>query len=178
MPNFRRRPLAAAIILAVSAEQSVLAQTRAEPTLPEVKVQGEQDSGFKTESTRTANRIDTPLRDIAQTIDIVPQELIRSQNVTTLSDALRHLLDRCDTPATRSFARTIIQGERLGVSIAQMMRSLAEEMRKRRKASAEELAHKAPVKILFPLVFLIFPSIFIIVLGPAVIRIAGQLGGV
>jgi len=91
MRKFQRRPLAAAIALAVSMQHGALAQTRPEPTLPDVNVQGDKESGLKTESTRTATRIDTPLRDIAQSIDIVPQELIRSQNITTLSDALRNV---------------------------------------------------------------------------------------
>jgi tight adherence protein C len=68
----------------------------------------------------------------------------------------------------RSFVRAIVQGEQLGVSIGQIMRDLAIEMRKRRRQSAEERAHKAPIKILFPLIFLIFPPMFVILLAPAV----------
>ena len=142
------------------------------PELVDLLVVGvESGMGFSGAMRAASQRIEGPLGDELQL-------MLREQSLgATLTEALRHLLDRCDTPATRSFARTIIQGERLGVSIAQMMRSLAEEMRKRRKARAEELAHKAPVKILFPLVFFIFPSIFIIVLGPAAIRIVQGLGG-
>ncbi len=104
--------------------------------------------------------------------------MLREQSLgASMTDSLSHMLERCDTPATRSFVRTIVQGERLGVSIGQMMRSLAEEMRKRRKAKAEELARKAPVKILFPLVFLIFPAIFVVLLAPAAIGVAQSMGG-
>ena len=78
------------------------------------------------------------------------------------------MLVRADTPAVRSFVRAVTQGETLGVSIGDILRSLATEMRKRRRATAEERAQKAPVKILFPLVFLIFPAMFVILLGPAV----------
>ena len=85
--------------------------------------------------------------------------------------ALDNLQSRCPTDAIRSFVRAMIQGERLGVSVGQILRSLALEMRKRRRAMAEEKAQKAPIKILFPLVFMIFPAMFVIILGPAVISI-------
>jgi tight adherence protein C len=62
------------------------------------------------------------------------------------------------------------------VSIGQILRNLAEEMRKRRKAKAEELAQKAPVKMLFPLIFLIFPAMFVVLLLPAIIAISDTLG--
>ncbi|TML11140.1 MAG: hypothetical protein E6G33_15185 [Actinobacteria bacterium] len=78
------------------------------------------------------------------------------------------MLTRCETPAMRSFVRSILQGETLGVSIGQIMRTLAVEMRKRRRQGAEERAHKAPVKILFPLIFLIFPAMFVVLLAPAI----------
>jgi len=86
-------------------------------------------------------------------------------------DALENMLARCPTPAVRSFVRAMIQGERLGVSVGQILRSLALEMRKRRRAAAEERAQKAPIKILFPLVFMIFPAMFVVILGPAVISV-------
>jgi len=86
----------------------------------------------------------------------------------SLDEAIRNMLVRADTPAMRSFVRSVLQAETLGVSIGQIMRSLAIEMRKRRRASAEERAQKAPVKLLFPLVFLIFPALFLVVLYPAV----------
>jgi tight adherence protein C len=84
------------------------------------------------------------------------------------NEALVHMLDRVETPGMRSFVRSVLQGETLGVSIGQIMRNLAVEMRKRRRAKAEERAQKAPIKILFPLVFMIFPAIFVIILAPAV----------
>ena len=90
--------------------------------------------------------------------------------------ALTKMLDRCDTAAVRSFVRSLQQGERLGVSIGAILRNLAIEMRSRRRQLAEERAQKAPVKILFPLVFLIFPAIFIVLLGPAVFAIKDAFG--
>jgi tight adherence protein C len=83
------------------------------------------------------------------------------------NEALSNMLVRSETPSMRSFVRSVIQGETLGVSIGTIMRNLAVEMRKRRRQAAEEKAHKAPIKILFPLVFLIFPAMFLVLLFPA-----------
>jgi len=92
-------------------------------------------------------------------------------------DALRNMLLRAETPAMRSFVRSVLQGQVLGVSIGEIMRNLAVEMRKRRRAGAEERAQKAPIKILFPLIFLIFPAMFVILLGPAVFSLIDAFGG-
>ena len=94
-----------------------------------------------------------------------------------MQDALANLLERADVPSMRSFVRSMIQGELLGVPIAQTLRSIAIETRKRRRQNAEERAQKAPIKMLFPLVFLIFPSMFLILLGPALLRITNLFGG-
>ena len=94
----------------------------------------------------------------------------------SIQEALLHMLDRCDTPSMRSFVRSIVQGETLGVSIGQLMRDLAHEMRRRRQAVAQERAQKAPIKILFPLVILIFPAMFVILLGPALYQFVKALG--
>ena len=83
-----------------------------------------------------------------------------------VNDALENMLRRCETPSLRTFVRSIIQGESLGVSTGQIMRNLALEMRKRRRAIAEQRAQKAPTKMLFPLIFLIFPAMFVVLLGP------------
>jgi tight adherence protein C len=92
-----------------------------------------------------------------------------------LNEALQNLLLRAETPGLRSFIRSVLQGETLGVSIGQILRNVALEMRKRRRALAEERAQKAPIKILFPLVFMIFPAIFVIILAPAIYSIMDTL---
>jgi tight adherence protein C len=92
-------------------------------------------------------------------------------------EALTNLLDRAATPAMRTFVRAVLQGENLGVSIGRIMRDLAVEMRKNRRQKAEERAQKAPTKMLFPLVFLIFPAMFVVMLGPALIEIITGLKG-
>jgi tight adherence protein C len=94
----------------------------------------------------------------------------------SMAEALEALLRRVDTPGTRAFVRAVVQGETLGVSIGTILRNLADQLRKKRKASAEEQAQKAPVKMLFPLVFLVFPAMFVVILLPAVITIANALG--
>ncbi|TMK99701.1 MAG: type II secretion system F family protein [Actinobacteria bacterium] len=91
--------------------------------------------------------------------------------------ALDNLLERCETPSVRAFARAVSQGESLGVSIGTMMRNLAAETRKRRRQTATEKVQKAPVKMLFPLIFFIFPALFIVLLYPALSRVVEQLGG-
>jgi tight adherence protein C len=93
------------------------------------------------------------------------------------TEALQNLLVRCDTPSMRSFVRSVLQGETLGVSIGQIMRALALEMRKRRRAAAEARAQKAPIKLLFPLVFLIFPSMFVVLLFPSLYTFFTSFGG-
>jgi tight adherence protein C len=89
----------------------------------------------------------------------------------SVDEALGHMADRADTPAMRAFVRAMSQGEKMGISTGQIMRNLAGEMRNRRRARAEEKAQKTPVLMLFPLVFLIFPAMFIILMTPAVINL-------
>jgi tight adherence protein C len=93
------------------------------------------------------------------------------------NESLSNMLNRCDTPSMRSFVRSVIQGETLGVSIGNIMRNLAIEMRKRRRQLAEERAQKAPIKMLFPLIFLIFPALFIVLLYPAIHTFGQSFGG-
>ena len=94
----------------------------------------------------------------------------------SVGQAIESLGRRADAPNMRIFVRAITQGERLGVSIGTTMRNLSVEMRKRRRAMAEERAQKMPIKMLFPLIFFIFPALFIVILTPMVISIADALG--
>jgi tight adherence protein C len=91
--------------------------------------------------------------------------------------ALENMVARCPTPAVESFTRAMMQGAVLGVSVGQILRNLAVEMRKRRRALVEQQAQKAPIKMLFPLVFMIFPALFVVILGPAVVSIFHALRG-
>ncbi|MGC9334033.1 MAG: type II secretion system F family protein [Anaerolineae bacterium] len=82
-------------------------------------------------------------------------------------DALRDLAARMDVPDVTSFVAALIQADQLGISIAKVLRIQSEQMRIKRRQRAEEKAQKAPVKMLFPMTFLIFPTILIVILGPA-----------
>ena len=93
----------------------------------------------------------------------------------SVNEAIESLGRRADCSNMRIFVRSLTQGERLGVSIGTTMRNLALEMRKRRKAMVEEQAQKIPIKMLFPLAFLIFPAMFIVLLVPAFIQIFSVL---
>ena len=91
--------------------------------------------------------------------------------------ALTNMLERCETPSVRAFVRAILQGDSLGVSIGSTLRNLAADTRKRRRARSRERAQKAPVKLLFPLVFLIFPALLIVLMYPTIHNIASVLNG-
>jgi tight adherence protein C len=84
-------------------------------------------------------------------------------------EALRNMSNNMDVPDVTSFVAAIIQADQLGVSIAKILRIQSEQMRTKRRQRAEEQANKAPIKMLFPMVFLIFPALFVVLLGPAVL---------
>jgi tight adherence protein C len=90
------------------------------------------------------------------------------------ADAMRALEVRCNVPEVRSFVLAILQADTFGVSIGRVLRAQADEMRIKRRQMAQEQAQKAPVKMLIPMVFCIFPALFVIVLGPAIINIYKQ----
>jgi tight adherence protein C len=118
-----------------------------------------------------ANSLEGPL---GEEIRIALQE----QNIgLTTGEALRNMATRIDTLAMQSFIQAVNQGEALGVSIGKIMRDLASEMRNRRRAAAEERAHKAGTKIIFPVALCIFPAIFVVALGPPLIYIFHSFGG-
>jgi tight adherence protein C len=93
------------------------------------------------------------------------------------SAALRSMADRVDAPELSTFVRAVIQAEQLGISLGRILRVQATDTRLRRQAAAEEKAMKAPIKMLFPTVLFIFPAMFIVVLGPAMLNILKIFGG-
>jgi tight adherence protein C len=96
----------------------------------------------------------------------------------TRREALRAIVARTEVPALTNFIGAIIQAEQLGVSISKVLQVQSEQLRIERRQRAEELAAKAPIKMLLPLVGCIFPSLFVVILGPAIILIMTNLVGV
>jgi tight adherence protein C len=127
--------------------------------------------GFNGSLNVAAKRFHGPLRD-ELSLTLQEQRLGLPTN-----DALTNLLNRCPTPSMRSFVRSVLQGETLGVSIGAILRNLAVDMRKRRRQAAEERAQRAPVKMLFPLIFLLLPALFVVLLFPALYTFLESFGG-
>ncbi len=94
----------------------------------------------------------------------------------TQREALRDMADRIGLPELTSFVAAVIQSQILGVSLAKVLRIQSDQMRVKRRQFAEELAHKAPVKMIIPMALLTFPSIMIILMAPAAFQIAGAFG--
>jgi tight adherence protein C len=98
----------------------------------------------------------------------------------SMSAALDELVIRCDTPSMRAFVRTASRGETLGTSIGPVLRELSTDQRRRRRQAAREKMQKAPVKMIFPLMFLIFPALMIVLMFPAgysLMSTFSQVGG-
>jgi len=119
---------------------------------------------------RVVRRLRGPL------IDELALMLRDTQLGASRGDAMAAMAGRVDAPEMTSFVRALLQADRLGVPLAQMLRTQADDLRTRLRNEAEEQAMKAPVKMLFPTVLLIFPAVFIVVLGPAVISLMANLG--
>lgn len=94
----------------------------------------------------------------------------------TRRDALRNLAERTGSDDVRALCASLIQSERLGSSIAQTLRAQSDSIRTQRKLEAEELANKVQIKLLFPLILFIFPTVMIVILLPAGIRLMAALG--
>jgi tight adherence protein C len=104
------------------------------------------------------------------------RQVIRELRVgLTRSDALRNLVERTGVDDVGSFVGVLIQADRLGIAIKDVLHTQAVQMRIRRRQRAEESAAKAPLKMMFPMVFFIFPAMFAVILGPAVPRVMSML---
>jgi tight adherence protein C len=120
---------------------------------------------------QVAHRWDTPLSDEFRRV------LVEFQMGRERRHALRELAQRTGVPELARFASAVVQADSLGVPLSQVLHEQSIEIRMRRRQKAEEAARKAPVKMLFPMVLLIFPALFVVVLGPAVPRLLDAFGG-
>lgn len=112
-----------------------------------------------------ARLVDKAQNELAQEFSLVLSEIRLGKS---RREALGELGARTNVEDVSTFVTSLIQADQLGVSIARVLRVQSAQMRVKRRQRAEEAAHKAPIKMLFPLAFLIFPAMFIIILGPAV----------
>jgi tight adherence protein C len=96
----------------------------------------------------------------------------------SVQSALDEMADRCDTPSMRAFVRSAGRGETLGVSIGPVLRELSADQRRRHRMAARGKMQKAPVKMIFPLMFLIMPALMIVLLYPAAYQVSSSLSGV
>jgi tight adherence protein C len=117
---------------------------------------------------RVANELRTAHPPLATELLIVEREM---QLGRPTGEALRQFGERADLEEVRTLSSVITQSERFGASLVKALRVLAETLRERRLQYAEEMAQKAATKILFPTLFCIFPGVFIVILGPAVIQV-------
>jgi tight adherence protein C len=92
-------------------------------------------------------------------------------------DALKDLADRTGVSDVQSFVSALIQADLLGVGLVKVLRVQSDQMRQQRRLRAEEAALKAPIKMLFPMILMIFPAVYIIILGPAAVSLAKGFGG-
>ena len=134
-------------------------------TMDLLTISVEAGLGFDAAMAQVVRNVDGPL---SQEIARMLHEL---QLGVSRADAFRKLADRTDVDELRAFVVSMIQANRFGVGVANVLRAQAKELRVKRKQRAEQKAMQTPVKILFPLIFCVLPSLFVVVLGPGAIRI-------
>lgn len=126
--------------------------------------------GFDAALAKVVEKMEGPL------VDEFGQALAEVRMGRTRRDALRDVAARADARPVSNFIGAIVQAEQLGVPIAKVLQIQSQQLRIERRQRAEEAAAKAPIKMLFPMVGCIFPTIFIVILGPAVVTVMGGVG--
>ncbi len=152
-------------------ERQELLQQELPDVLDQVTICVEAGLGFEAALARAARTGSGPLaRELSHTLQDITLGMPRRA-------ALEQMLQRTDVADLRHFVVAIAQAERHGVPIAQVLRIQADELREKRRQRAEERALKIPVKLVFPLILCILPALFVVLMGPAAIRIANSSFG-
>jgi tight adherence protein C len=126
--------------------------------------------GFDGAVTKLTEHMDGPL---VEEFGLMLSEIRMGESRQT---ALKSMATRVGAPELSAFVRAVVQADQLGISLGRILRVQATDTRLRRQAAAEEKAMKAPIKMLFPTVLFIFPAMFVVLLGPALMNIMRVLG--
>lgn len=140
-------------------------------TLDQLTISVESGLGFEAAMERAARREGPLAREMGRALTEI-------QLGSSRREAMLHMVDRTEVPDLRRFVSAMIHAEGFGVPIASVLRTQAADLRDKRRQRARERAQRIPVLLVFPLVFFIFPSIFVVLIGPAFIRILADLFGV
>jgi tight adherence protein C len=153
---------------AMAAKRQRLMQKQLADVMDLLTISVEAGLGFDQALSQVVKNVPGPL---AEEMSRLLQEI---QIGVGRGDAFRHLGERTNVPELEGFVLSMIQADLFGVSIANVLRAQSKELRVKRRQRAEEIAQKIPVKLLFPMIFMVLPALFIIVLGPGAIQIYHQ----
>lgn len=140
-------------------------------TLDLLNISVDAGLGFDSAMDKVANSMDGPMADEFSHV------LSEIRLGKTRKEALKNMVERTDVSDLNQFIVAVIQAEKLGVGLGKLLKAQAKSMRQLAKQRAQEQAYKAPVKMLFPMILFIFPSIFVVLLGPAALYLPQVFGG-
>lgn len=141
-------------------------------TLDLLNISVDAGLGFDSAMDKVAQSMDGPMADEFSHV------LSEIRLGKTRKEALKNMVERTDVSDLNQFIVAVIQAEKLGVGLGKLLKAQAKSMRQLAKQRAQEQAYKAPVKMLFPMIIFIFPSMFVVLLGPAAIYLPQVFGGI